>query len=93
MNQLERVWLNQFVAKYQRITMQIERHDTYLDELIAEENRIRMELEQLEWQKERTLRTFADVMLCEASKFPPQKNDQKGVIDYENNPAGTQKTC
>lgn len=69
MNQKERAWLNHFVATYQQTELQIKQHGDYLDELLNEERRIRLELKKLELQKEAVLKNFAHVMLREEKKF------------------------
>ena len=69
MNQLERAWLTSFVADYQKITLQIERHSAHLKELQEESVRVNSELVLLEREKEFILNQFADAMLHTAQKF------------------------
>ena len=63
MNQLDRNWLTRFITDYQRITLQIERHENLRDELLSEMRRVDDELLLLNKEKEHVLTTFAEVML------------------------------
>ena len=63
MNQLDRNWLTRFITDYQRITLQIERHENYWKELREEMQRVDSELFYLKNEKEHVLTTFAEVML------------------------------
>ena len=69
MNQLERRWLTFFVANYQRITLQLERHA----DLYAELRDVADEYYRLQVEKEKLLKEFADVMLRMAAEQEEKK--------------------
>lgn len=68
MNHLERGCLTNFVTEYQSITIKLEQHEKYLEELREEIQTVENEFYWLNLQKEKLLVRFAEVFLQNADK-------------------------